>query len=141
MHSPADAQEDRTAELIPPVSPRAPWRVADVKALPGFRLRVRFNDGIEDTVEMAGFIASAEAGVFAVLRDEKCSGKPGLSWAPSPGPAIWTWHPTRCTGRSRSTAYGPSHEIGRREGARIDLDARAWVVTPPEDARSHESHL
>ena len=71
MHSPADAQEDRAAELIPPVSPRAPWRVADVKALPGFRLRVRFNDGIEDTVEMAGFIASAEAGVFAVLRDEK----------------------------------------------------------------------
>ena len=71
MHSPADAQEDRTAELIPPVSPRAPWRVADVEALPGFRLRVRFNDGIEGTVEMAGFVASAEAGIFAVLRDEK----------------------------------------------------------------------
>ena len=40
------------------------------RPLQGLRLRVRFNDGIEDTVEMVGFVASAEAGVFAALRDE-----------------------------------------------------------------------
>jgi hypothetical protein len=38
--------------------------------LPGFRLHVRFNDGIEGTVELIGFINSPGAGVFAALRDE-----------------------------------------------------------------------
>jgi len=71
MQSHADAEEDRAAELTPTVRPLAPWRVADVEALPGFRLRVRFNDGTEGTVEMAGFINSEAAGVFAALRDEK----------------------------------------------------------------------
>ena len=71
MRSHADAQEDRAAELTPPVRPQAPWRVANVDALPGFRLQVRFNDGTEGIVEMAGFINSDMAGVFAALRDEK----------------------------------------------------------------------
>ena len=70
MRSHADTQEDRAVELTPPVQPRAPWRVAEVKALPGFRLHVRFIDGTEGTVEMADFVNSAEAGVFAALRDE-----------------------------------------------------------------------
>jgi hypothetical protein len=38
--------------------------------MPGHRLRVRFNDGAEGMVEMADFINSTGAGVFAVLRDE-----------------------------------------------------------------------
>ena len=125
MHSPADAQEDRAAELIPPVSPRAPWRVADVEALPSFRLRVRFNDGIEGTVEMAGFVASAGAGVFAVLRDEKLFRQARIVLGAVTWPGDLDLAPDAMHGRSRSTAYGPSHEIGRREGARIDLDARA----------------
>jgi Protein of unknown function (DUF2442) len=70
MQSHADAQEDRAAELTPQVRPAAPWRVADVEALPGFRLRVRFNDGAEGIVELADFVNSAAAGVFAALRDE-----------------------------------------------------------------------
>ena len=70
MQSHADAQEDRAAELTPPVQPRAPWRVAEAEALPGFRLRVRFNDGTAGTVEMSDFINSDAAGVFAALRDE-----------------------------------------------------------------------
>ena len=53
MQSPADTQEDRAVELTPAVRPLAPWRVAEVEALSGFRLRVRFNDGSEGTVEMA----------------------------------------------------------------------------------------
>ncbi len=71
MQSHADAQEDRTAELIPQVRPCAPWRVADVEALPGFRLQVRFNDGTKGIVEMGDFINSDVSGVFAVLRDER----------------------------------------------------------------------
>ena len=71
MQSHADAQEDRAAELTPPVRPTVPRRVADVEALPGFRLRVRFNDGTEGIVELTDFINSAGAGVFAALRDEK----------------------------------------------------------------------
>jgi uncharacterized protein DUF2442 len=70
MQSHADAQENRTAELIPPIRPRAPWRVAEAEALPGFRLRVRFNDGTAGIVEMAAFLNSDRAGVFAALRDE-----------------------------------------------------------------------
>jgi hypothetical protein len=70
MQSHADAQQDRAAELTPPVRPAAPWRVAEVEALPGLRLRVRFNDGAEGIVELAEFINSAGAGVFAALRDE-----------------------------------------------------------------------
>lgn len=58
MQSPADAQKDRAAKLTPPVRPAAPWRVADVEALPGFRLRVRFHDGAEGIVELAGLINS-----------------------------------------------------------------------------------
>jgi Protein of unknown function (DUF2442) len=57
--------------VTPPVRPLAPWRVAEVEALPGFQLRVRFSDGTEGAVEMAEFIASAGAGVFATLRDEQ----------------------------------------------------------------------
>jgi Protein of unknown function (DUF2442) len=71
MQSDADTQEDRAVELIPPVQPRAPWRVAGVEALPGFRLQVRFNDGTAGIVDMANFINSDAAGVFATLRDEK----------------------------------------------------------------------
>ena len=71
MPQDADAKEDRSAELIPPVRACAPWRVAEVKTLPGFRLRVRFNDGTVGIVDMGQFIRSETAGVFAVLRDER----------------------------------------------------------------------
>ena len=37
---------------------------------PGFGSRVRFNDGTEGTVELAEFLNSASAGVFAALRDD-----------------------------------------------------------------------
>jgi hypothetical protein len=70
MQTAAAAQEDRTAELTPPVRPIAPWRVAEVETLPGFRLRVRFNDGSTGIVDMAAFVGSEAAGVFTALRDE-----------------------------------------------------------------------
>ncbi len=70
MHSHADAEENRPAEVTPPVRARAPWRLTSAEALPGFRLRVRFNDGTEGMVELKGLVHSSAAGVFAALRDE-----------------------------------------------------------------------
>ncbi len=49
---------------------RAPWRIAHVESLTGFRLRVLFSDGTEGTVDLADFLQSPSAGVFAALRDE-----------------------------------------------------------------------
>ena len=70
MRTHADTQQNCPAEVTPDVTPKAPWRVAEVRALPGYRLWVRFNDGLEGTVVMADFLHSDRAGVFAVLRDE-----------------------------------------------------------------------
>lgn len=46
-----------------------PWRVTAVKALPGWRLQVRFVDGTEGTVDLTALIHSPTAGVFAALVD------------------------------------------------------------------------
>ena len=62
----AATEEDRA----PGLTPSAPWRVAEVHALSGYRLWVRFVDGTEGEVLLAGLIERAEAGVFAKLQDE-----------------------------------------------------------------------
>jgi len=62
----AISEEDSTAFLI---RTRMPWRVAQVEALANFRLRVRFLDGTEGTVDMNGVVHSPAAGVFAALSD------------------------------------------------------------------------
>ena len=114
---------DRTAELTPPVRPRSPWRVAEVEALPGFRLRVRFNDGTSGIVEMAEFVKSDAAGVFAALRDENLFRQARVALARSLGRASWTWRPTRCTRGSSNTESGSSDEIGKREPGHLGLGA------------------
>jgi hypothetical protein len=48
-----------------------PWRVASVESLPGYRLGVRFLDGLEGVVDMSALIASLDAGVFAALADSE----------------------------------------------------------------------
>jgi hypothetical protein len=63
------ANEHSPSALTTEVAPRSPWRVTEVEALPGFRLRVVFSDGLTGTVEMAGLIYSPKAGVFAALAD------------------------------------------------------------------------
>lgn len=70
MSSQPAFEADSAAVTYPPIRPRALWRVAEVEALPGWRLRVRHNDGVAGTVDMAGLVHSAGAGVFAALRDE-----------------------------------------------------------------------
>jgi hypothetical protein len=70
VRSDADAERDRTAAIVPPIEPRAAWRVAEVCALPGYRLRVRCNDATEGEVDLSRLIGGPDAGVFAALRDE-----------------------------------------------------------------------
>jgi hypothetical protein len=40
-----------------------------VRPLPGYRLHVRFNDGLEGEVDLAQEVRSPDAGVFAELAD------------------------------------------------------------------------
>jgi len=48
--------------------------------LPGFRLRVRFNDGTQGTVALSGLVHSDRAGVFAALRDEALFSQVALNY-------------------------------------------------------------
>ena len=71
MPKPSAAKQDRSAGVTyPPIIPRAPYRVAEVEALDGWRLRVRHNDGVSGTVDMSRLVHGDRAGVFAALRDE-----------------------------------------------------------------------
>jgi hypothetical protein len=62
-------QKNSAASIVPLVRPRMPWRVEQVHALEGYRLKVRFIDGLEGEVHMATLVHSPNAGVFAALRN------------------------------------------------------------------------
>jgi hypothetical protein len=51
------------------IAPRSPWRVTAVEALPGYRLWVRFADGLTGAVDLANLVHSPAAGVFGALQD------------------------------------------------------------------------
>jgi hypothetical protein len=65
MRSDATTEQDSTAGVMP----SAPWRVSAVEVLPNYRLKVRFIDGTEGTVDMSHMIFDQSAGVFTSLRD------------------------------------------------------------------------
>ncbi len=69
MRTQSAAPQDSPLGVTPPIQPRMPWRVASVEPLPGFRLRVRFVDGTEGTVDLTALVHSPSAGVFASLAD------------------------------------------------------------------------
>ena len=71
MHTQSVTQKDSSATLVPPIYSKAPWRVASVRALDGYRLHVRFVDGTEGEVQMDALIHSPDAGVFGCLSDLK----------------------------------------------------------------------
>lgn len=75
MRNYADTEENFSSEIVPAIIVKAPWRIASVRPLPGFRLQVRFNDGTEGTVTLSGLLHSPNAGVFAALRDEELFSK------------------------------------------------------------------
>ena len=66
MRTEAAAQQDCAVGITPSV----PWRLKKVEPLSGYRLKVRFLDDLEGTVDMSRLISSDGAGVFAALRDE-----------------------------------------------------------------------
>ena len=69
MRTASNAKENSATFIIPDIIPSSPWRVASATALPGYRIRVRFLDGLEGMVDMSGLIHSATAGIFAELVD------------------------------------------------------------------------
>jgi len=62
-------QAGSTQDSAPGVTPSAPWRVREVHALTGYRLSVKFNDGMAGEVDLSRVVMSDKAGVFAALRD------------------------------------------------------------------------
>jgi hypothetical protein len=74
MHPEADTEEDpATAAMMPKWN--APDDPRDVLPLPGYRLAVRFMDGVSGIVDASALIASPDAGVFAQLRDTAVFGQ------------------------------------------------------------------
>ena len=69
MLTQSTAEEDSALDLIPPPAPKSPWRVAEVQALPDFRMRVRFLDGTGGIVDISRRVHSPGAGIFACLAD------------------------------------------------------------------------
>ena len=69
MRAESNAGENSSIALAMEIAPRSPWRVTEVEALPGFRLRVAFADGLTGTVDLCGLIHSPKAGVFTALAD------------------------------------------------------------------------
>jgi len=69
MHSESNANENSPVGLVNEIAPGSPWRVTRVEALPGFRLKVTFADGLTGTVDMSRMVQSPQAGVFAKLQD------------------------------------------------------------------------
>ena len=69
MRIESNASENSPTALASEIVPRSPWRVTEVEALPGFRLRVAFADGLTGMVDMSRMVHSPKAGVFAALAD------------------------------------------------------------------------
>ena len=69
MRTESEPQKNSAFGMIPPVVPRAAWRVAEVTAYPDFRLKVTFLDGLQGWVEMKELVHSQDAGVFSALAD------------------------------------------------------------------------
>ena len=66
MRKEAALEQDSSARVTPTV----PWRLTEVQPLSGYRLKVRFQDGLEGLVDMSALVRSENAGVFAALCDE-----------------------------------------------------------------------
>ena len=85
MRTQPATQEDSSAAITPPIRPRMPWRVAEVQAMDGYCLHVRFIDGLEGEVDMAALIHSLGAGVFARLADPELFSRASVEY----GVVVW----------------------------------------------------
>ena len=80
MRSESNAGENSSVALAADVPPASPWRVTEVKALPGLRLSVAFADGLTGTVDLSGLVHSPKAGVFRALADPALFAQVTLSY-------------------------------------------------------------
>jgi hypothetical protein len=69
VRTPSTVPENSPATVTPSTRPHVPWRVIEALPRDGFCLHVRFMDGLEGIVDMAGLIHSSRADVFAQLAD------------------------------------------------------------------------
>jgi len=69
MRSQATTKKDRTFAVVPPIRSCSPWHVTEVVILDGYRLKVRFFDGLSGMFDMSTRVHSSDAGVFAQLAD------------------------------------------------------------------------
>jgi len=76
---------ESTQDFTPGVIPRAPWRVVEVRTLPGCRLMVRFTDGTTGEVDLSKLVMSDKAGIFAALRDPALFAKAYVEY----GAVVW----------------------------------------------------
>lgn len=66
----ATTKKDIAASIVPPIQiGGTPWDAMVVEALDGYRLYVRFADGLEGEVDMSERVRSSRASVFTVLAD------------------------------------------------------------------------
>jgi hypothetical protein len=80
MRAESDTDENSPVGLADEIAPKSPWRVTRVEALPEFRLKVVFADGLTGTVDLSRPVHSPQAGVFAALRDPSEFAQVGLEW-------------------------------------------------------------
>ena len=70
MPTQATTKKNIAASIVPPIQiGGTPWDVMAVEALDGYRLHVRFADGLEGEVDMSERVRSPRAGVFTALAD------------------------------------------------------------------------
>jgi hypothetical protein len=76
------------------------------EALPDYRLKVRFLDGLEGIVDMRRFIFPPDAGVFAAFSDTALFGQVYLEYGAVTWPAGIDLAPAPCTGKSKAPVAG-----------------------------------
>jgi hypothetical protein len=71
MQPTENPESNRTAEVEPAIWHTVPWRVTSVTAMPDFRLRVAFVDGVVGDVDMRSFLSDPkiDGTIFESLRD------------------------------------------------------------------------
>ena len=60
-------QEVPEEDRAPGVTPAAPWRVAAIAVLPGYRMEVEFRDGTRGVADFSTVVRSPKNGIFAAL--------------------------------------------------------------------------
>ncbi len=80
MQDLATAPSDRAARMTPPVVCNQPGDVESVLAFPGYRLQVRFHDGVQGEVDLSRRVHSPNAGVFSALAEPDHFARVGIEF-------------------------------------------------------------